>query len=697
MKAEDINILEFMSSKRQLVIPIYQRKYSWSSEQCTQLWDDILRAGQARAGRHFVGSIMYVVDNDAHNAPLRVIDGQQRLTTLSLLLVAISRALEDGEEPFDGFSKRKLENYYLKNGIETGDKARKLILSEADRFTMYAIVDNNELPTNYSQRIAVNFDFFKEQIEKNMADLRVICQGIARLHVVTVGLSSEYDNPQLIFESMNSTGQALSQADLIRNFVLLGEKTNVQEDLYNGHWRQMEKDFGQQAMNDGMFDSFMRHFLTLETVKIPKLRDVYREFKNYARSGSVTEQGIKELVKKIRRYARFYCKIAFGKESEPRLAIVFQDFCALKVDVAYPFLLALYADYHDKILSRDHFIEIVRLIESYVFRRAVCDLPSNIQKDFFANFHKSLDKNCYLESVKEHFCKMSSNQRFPDDDEFLKNIKKRNLYKFQKRNYWLWRFENHGSKERIKSNECSIEHIMPQNDNLSKEWKDALGSDWQRIHEQYLHTLGNLTLTGYNSEYSDKPFTQKRNMEGGFRHSRLNLNRGLGDVEEWNEDAIKTRAERLAAQACKVWGYPDLPEDIIEKIRQANAARPRYTIKDHPHLENAPVKEFYGSFHNAVFNLDSEVEREILKQHIAYKVDTNFADVVPQKKGLKLYLNMEFVDIDDPHGLCRDVTGTSHWGNGNVEVKFTDINQLSQIISLVRQSLEQQLADAGEI
>ena len=569
MDAKHSYLLKFVRDASQFVIPIYQRKYSWERIQCEQLWNDVLRAGKADiAGGHFIGSIVYVTDTDAHNAPLLVIDGQQRLTTLTLLIAALSRALDD-QEPMDGFSKKKLENYYLINDLETGDKFRKLVLSETDSDTLFSVIDNREWPDNCSRRIKDNFLYFQECIKNKAGDLQTVCRGLEKLLVVYVALSRKEDNPQLIFESMNSTGRELSQADLIRNFVLMGLETDLQTQLYNHYWHPMEQAFGQESY-DSHFGNFMRHYLTVKTGDIPKVNDVYAAFKTYARSEGIAELGIEELVKDIRQYSQFYCSMALGKEADADLKVAFHDLRELRVHVAYPLLLELYADFKSGALDRDDFLTAVRLIESYVFRRAVCSIPTNSLNRTFATFGRALKKNRYLESIKAHFLLMQTYRRFPSDEEFRKQIKVRDLYSLHSGSYWLRRFENFGRKEQVRVDECTIEHIMPQND-LTPEWKQAIGDEWKRVHEEYLHTLGNLTLTAYNSEYSNRPFKEKRDMEGGFRQSPLNLNAGLGELEEWTEAAIVDRADTLAKKASDVWRFPDIDANVLDAYRSEEA------------------------------------------------------------------------------------------------------------------------------
>jgi len=237
---------------------------------------------------------------------------------------------------------------------------------------------------------------------------------------------------------------------------------------------------------------------------------------------------------------------------------------------------------------------------------------------------------------------------------------------------------------------------MPQNDNLSSAWRADLGAEWQRVHETWLHTLGNLTLTGYNSEYSDRPFTEKRDMTGGFKESPLRVNQGLGLLERWDEEQIRKRAERLSTVAVDVWRFPTLAEEALAAYRKPGAAKSNYTINDHPQLLSDKIRPIFEAFRREVLALDPCVAEEYLKLYVAYKAETNFVDVIPQKNALQLSINMKWPDLSDPKGMCRDVSGMGRWGNGDVEVKLTSLDDLPYIIGLVRQSLELQLGNGAD-
>ena len=388
MKATEANLLKFLRKSPQFVIPIYQRNYSWTADECKQLWSDLMRAGRDEAvAAHFIGSIVYVersLSTVTNQEAMLVIDGQQRLTTSTLLIAALANHVDKAElgEPVEGFAARKLRNYYLLNPDEEGERHFKLLLSETDRDTLLAILQATPAPAESSTRIAENFQLFQDLVAQHQGELVAICKGISKLVIVDVSLDRSQDNPQLIFESMNSTGRELSQADLIRNYILMGLEPKLQTDLYKNYWRPMEKGFGQAAYAVH-FDAFMRHYLTTKTGEIPNVREVYSAFKAYARSRT---GDTRDLVADIYAFATYYCAMALGEEVEPDLKQAFHDLRELKVDVAYPFLLDAYHDYRKHRITADELLNIVRWVESYVFRRAICAIPTNTAQIAVENF-----------------------------------------------------------------------------------------------------------------------------------------------------------------------------------------------------------------------------------------------------------------------------------------------------------------------
>ena len=698
MKATESKFLAFLKNSPQFSVPIYQRTYRWDIEDCERLFSDVLHAGESeRVTAHFVGSIVYIQDDIyqvTNNAPLLVIDGQQRLTTMTLLLEALARCVGESE-PVPGFSAIKIRNYYLINDLEAGEKRFKLLLTQTDKTTLLDIVSNRSSGHERSIRIEENFAYFEDAIRGLNGNLESLCRGLEKVMIVDIALSRGQDDPQLIFESMNSTGKELSQADLIRNFILMGLEPAKQTRLYEEHWRPMEISFGQEGYST-YFDSFMRHFLTLKNGEVPKLREVYEEFKRFARNPgfatSVTENGIEALVSEIHQHADYYCAMVLGKEVDPELARAFVDLRDVEADVSYPLLLDVYGDYKKGLLEKNQLLQIIRFIESYIFRRSVCEIPSNSMQKTFATFGRNFKKEKYFEGFCAQFLTLSSKTRFPTDLEFQQRLRTRDLYNFRRKNYYLRRFENFNRKELVLVNEYSIEHIMPQNDNLSHEWQVELGDDWKNVHETMLHTLGNLTLTGYNSEYSDYSFSKKRDMDNGFAKSPLKLNDGLGQVARWDRQSIEARSMVLAQKALEIWSIPKVDEAVMLTYRRAAETRTNYTIENHPHLSVAGnTLDLFSRLRTEILAIDPIVTEEFLKYYVAYKAETNFVDIVPQARQLRLSLNMDFQDLIDPRGIVKDITDIGRWGNGNAEVRLSNIEDLPYVIDLIRQSFNAQM------
>lgn len=691
MKAEAKKILDFIEAGTfQFVVPVYQRMYSWDIKHCQQLLEDILKAGKNQVHAHFIGSIVYVADGvyGANNS-LLVIDGQQRLTTITLLLIALRDFLGEEKEILEKFSSRKIHNRYLVNRDEVGEKQYKLLLSENDKDTLIALVDKDKTPPKESsKKIQENFAFFQDKIQELQDDetLKILCKGIEKLMIVYVSLERDKDNPQLIFESMNSTGKDLSQADLIRNYILMGLEPNLQTRLYGKYWRAMEQDFGQENY-EKFFNAFVRHYLTIKSGEIPNIAKVYESFKEYHQNNNAE---MEVLLQDMKKYCEYFCFIAFKKEQDCELKNAFCNLLELQNDTAYPLLLALYEDYANARLSKEDFKEIVSLIESYIFRRAICEIPTNSLNKTFASFIKFIDKNSYMQSVKAHFLLLKSYARFPLNEEFKNALRRKDIYNFNKKSYLLTRLENHKRKEKISANEYTIEHIMPQNPNLSKEWQKDLGEHYKEIQEKYLHTLGNLTLTGYNSEYKDKPFKEKRDMQGGFRQSPLKLNDELRNLEMWNQEAIEKRTEALANKALEIWAMPELEQTLLDSYKQeAQNNKKTYNLSNYSF--NQKTREIFEVLHKEIMALDESIIQSYTKLYITYKLETNFVDIVPLKSKLKLYLNIPFNVLVDERGMARDVSNIGSWGNGDVEVGIESTQDITYCLGLVRQALERQL------
>ncbi|WJI99219.1 DUF262 and DUF1524 domain-containing protein [Helicobacter pylori] len=689
MKAEAMKLLDFIgkSQEKQLVIPIYQRVYSWEKEQCKQLWDDIVKTGgNDQMNGHFIGSIVFVQDGiytTSHNE-LLIIDGQQRLTTITLLFIALRNYLNDEDEFLEKFSRQKIQKRYLINSDEKGDKKFKLILSEPDRDTLLSLIDKNRRkPSEPSVKIVENFKLFEEWIRKNTDKLETIFKGLEKLMIVWIALKKEKDDPQLIFESMNSKGIELTQTDLIRNYIVMETEVGKQEDFYNQYWRAMEEDFKQ---NETLFNQFVRHYLTIKTGKIPKEKRVYEAFKGYQQKEGIE---IEDLLKDLQKYCGYFCQIAFKKEADKDLNKALSFLVDLEMDVVYPLLLELYSDYSDGVLSKQDFIPIIALIESYLCRRAVCGLGTNSLNKVFPSFTKKINKDQYLESIEAHFLSLEKTTgKFPKDSEFKDSFITIDFYKFKKNKYFLERLENFDTKEPVDTQKCNIEHIMPQT--LTPEWQRDLGENFEAIHEKYLHTIGNLTLTGYNYEYSNKPFQEKRDMEKGFKQSPLRLNQSLKD-SAFGEEEIKKRANELADWALKIWTYPKLDAETLEKYKPKKEKKV-YNLSSYKFGSHS--RELFDILSKEIKALDERITEKFNQKYIAYKFNKNFVDIVVQNKGLKLYLSMEFNELQDEVKEKLEIRDAFNIGRpcvGNMEVNLETKENIPYCLGLIKQVLEKQM------
>ncbi|MGL2459041.1 GmrSD restriction endonuclease domain-containing protein [Helicobacter pylori] len=706
MKADAIKLLDFIgkSQEKQFVIPVYQRVYSWGKEHCKQLWDDIIKTGgNNQIEGHFIGSILYVRNGITHSDPLLIIDGQQRLTTITLLCIALRNHSSDEVKILEKFSCKEIENHYLINSNKNGDKKFRLILSESDKDTLLSLIDKNKRkPSEPSVKIVENFKLFEKWISENTDKLETIFKGLEKLMIVYIALDKEKDDPQLIFESMNSKGIELTQTDLIRNYIIMETETEEkQKDFYNGYWRAMEEDFKQ---NETLFDRFVRHYLTIKTGEIPNIKKVYGAFKDYQQKEGIE---IEDLLKDLQKYCGYFCQIAFKKEADKDLNKALSFLVDLEMDVVYPLLLELYSDYSDGILSRRDFISIIALTESYICRRTVCGLGANGLNKIFPSFYKKIDKKQYLKSVEKHFGSLKGNQRFPNNDEFKDSFITIDFYHLKKSKYFLERLENSDTdtKEPVDTQKCDIEHIMPQT--LNPKWEGDLGENFEAIHEKYLHTIGNLTLTGYNSEYSNNSFQEKKDMKNGFKQSPLRLNQSLKGLESFDEKEIEKRANDLADWALKIWTYPILEAETLEeykpkKEKKEKKEKEEYKLKKEKKAYDLSSynfgpdsRELFDILRKEIKAFDERIIEKFNQKYIAYKFfKINFVDIVVQNKGLKLYLKIEFNELQDEIKeklKIRDVSNIGCPCFGNMEVKLETKENIPYCLGLIRQALEKQM------
>ena len=687
MDAQKGNIYRILDGNKQFLIPVYQRFYSWDIEQCKRLWNDIVEMQKEGKVGHFVGSIVNIAEQAMPTGVQKfmIIDGQQRMTTLTLLLLALrDYAAENPEDTT--ISARSINNVLLKNEYAEGDERYKLLLTETDRDILISLIEKKPIMEGTRSRLIENYNFFVGKLADKEIQPAEVYESIGKLQIVNITLDRTVDDAQAIFESLNSTGKELSESDLIRNYILMGLEPVEQTYVYEHLWRPMEQLFVYETQGTVM-DAFFRNYLTMKLPRIPKLGRVYEEFKLYHLNCEF--RTIRELCQDLLDYAKYYTDIVFIRSSDKDLKKLYEDIIDLKMEVSYPFLLKIHRDCDEGLITSDELKEILKLCISYVLRRSICEIPTNSHNKTFATMKNYIKTDDYVNSVKAFFLMLDSYKEFPDNDTFEVAFISRDIYNMRNRNYILSRLENFENKAPIIIGNYTIEHIMPQNKNLSREWQADLGDDWHEVQKKYLHTIGNLTLTAYNSEMSDRPFMDKMDMPGGFKESALRLNKYVVLQNEWNENNIQERANELAKKAESIWKYPNLTDAELEKYQEKDTTTEEYSLETYG--MNDVTRMLFEALDKRIMNLSPGVKREYKKLYVAYKLDTNFVDIIIQKERLLIVVNMKFSDIFDPNGICRDITGIGRWGNGDVELFMERKDELDQIMEIVKQSFDAQV------
>lgn len=693
MRAGNTTLNEFLTRQIKMNIPIYQRKYNWSLDECKQLFEDILSIGKDETRKsYFIGSIVVKKDSEELLDPLAevtLIDGQQRITTLTLIYCALCNYYKNIDERL---CRNIYGNYLVNHDL---DETNKLHLTKNDNESLKYII--NSIPTDKefkltpdnSINIYNNYEFFRNQI--NEENVETVIKGLKKLIFISVVLDQE-DNPQLIFESLNSTGLELNKNDLIRNYILMGLDTKHQNELYENYWYEIEQEF---KNNEWFFDEFIRYYLSFESGRLPKRADVYKEFKNHANGF----ENIDDLVKDVHKFAGYFSCIRFGKEEDPELRDAFDSLAELDFNVTLPFLLTAYDDYQNSLdnqdinLTRDEFIRIVKYVESYCLRRSICDIPTNSMNKTFARLSKEINKQDYYNYFVAAMFEKDTYKRFPTNDEVQEKLLNQNMYSKRKiLNHVLIAIENTEGKEFVSAENSTIEHIMPQN--LTKEWERELGSNYEEIHGIYLHTLGNLTLTPYNSELGDKSFFDKKTCDNGFCKSKLTLNEGLCELDRWTDKEIMDRTRILSKKIINIWKYPvktSRVSDILNHINETGDIE-EYTLDDFEELKNRTItRQLFDTLNILILKLDSSVDQVINKQYITYKKNKNFVEIIPLKTGLRLLLDIPLNELNDIRDSCEDVSNKGRWGTGLTRAYLKDEQDVNYIMDLIKQSYEYNL------
>ena len=650
-------------NNRQFIIPVFQRDYSWTREQCEQLWNDILRTGAGETnGGHFAGSIVYV-EADQSGAAFQkwlVIDGQQRLTTLTLLLIAlrdhISESGWSGGE--DSPTTEQIDDYYLKNVHKKGEQSYRLVLRRKDDTTFRKLLDGTsiaEFDESCSELIVDAYRFFTSALKKQECDIEEVYRGICRLIVVDVKLDRNVDNPQLIFESMNSTGVDLRQSDLVRNYLLMGLDESEQTRLYVHYWSKIESLFQASA---NAFDSFLRDYVALEKKLTQQILTdrVYDAFKVYWRPGGdkPLEELLQDMVQVARRYASF-----LGIEAIQRVPLSEAMSHMRALNTTQALLVMRLYDCHEKgQLSQDEFIRAVRLIESYLLRRAVLGLQTRGYWSVFARIAHSIDNQSAFNSFQVALARLRDNNRFPTNEEFKHALEERDLYSLRACKHFLDRLENADYKEPSPTQDYSIEHIMPRQIASVPEWQEMLGENWEEIHETWLHRLANLTLTAYNSEYRNRPFHVKKTVPGGFDQSAVRLNDYVRKQTQWTPIQMDTRGNQLIKRALEIWPFHDADRHSIQEA-DVRELRARAARRDAMSLEMSKhVRNLLGGIQESVRDFGDVIEVIEYKSVCCYG-PSFFAELLPMGNRVRVILPLEFGEVDNLSGLS--VHDASTW------------------------------------
>ena len=637
VKGEAKKIIKFLDgSDKRFIIPVYQRNYSWQKKQCEKLFNDLKNLISKPDSPHFFGSIVSSQAEGEGKEDYLIIDGQQRLTTISILLVAIVKLLA---EKLVSTSDLRLEEKITKKHLvdEYQDDQRKIrlkpIKDDCNAFdSLFGSQDDFILSSNVTK----NFLYFKERIIEENIDVSSLYEAISRLEIIDIFLHKE-DDPQLIFESLNSTGLALEEGDKIRNFILMGLKPKLQEEYYEKYWNKIEK------LTHYQVSEFFKDYLTLKLGRSVVIRDIYFTFKEYIQENNIqTEECLKDLLNFSKLY-EVIVKPTLSNRSYAHLLLRLQQ---LEFTVIHPLLLSILDLQNMGDITEDEVSESLRAIESYLLRRLIVGLPTNALNKVFATIGRDIERRVqqssatYVEVLKYLLLSKEESSRYPKDEEFIQSLFNKNIYAMSSKNkmYLFSCLENGDSKEqaqvieKLKDGTYSIEHVMPQT--LSREWKVDLGVENEIVHEKYLHTLPNLTLTGYNSVYSNKPFKDKLTIKDGFKDSNLRLNKYISSCAQWTETEMLERMKLLTQRAKEIWSLPTSTYLPPEKITDD------YTLQDDIDFTGRNLISF--DLFDTTYKVDNWKSMQI---HVVNELYEKFTDIIND-----LILDQTFDDLKSTSG-----------------------------------------------
>ena len=662
MKGSESKLIKYMEgADKRFVIPVYQRNYDWKIENCKQLYDDLIKVVRNGRKNHFFGSIVSTFNPDGDNEEYQIIDGQQRLTTVSLLLLAMYNLIKQGKVvPADNRLSDRIYEDYLVDKYQPEETRIKLKPIKNDRKAFGKLFDDEEEHIGGSN-LTTNYNYFYDRIQKEEITVDQLFQAIRSLEIINIRLDSE-DNPQLIFESLNSTGLDLSEGDKIRNYILMGLPAKQQEAFYEKYWNKIEENTNYQV------DLFVRDYLSVKQQATPSLNKIYFTFKGYVEDGELdTEPLLIDLLD----YARLYRVLLTGNVGDKRLSSCIYRLNRLETTVTRPFFLEVLRLNKEGTLTMDDVVEVFLATENYLFRRTICELPTNQLNKIFLLLHKEVIRydgtsDNYVEKLKYALISKKERARFPEDVEFAEAFGNKQIYSMNAKNkmYILERFENFGTIEdkdvyrHFDDGDYSIEHIMPQH--LTPAWAESLGQDYEQIHETWLHRMANLTLTGYNSKYSNNSFREKRDMANGFKDSGIRMNHWIATRDQWGEAELEERNVYVQQRALEIWSSPIASYRPIEKQLDS------YTLDDEIDLTGRKIARFvYVTMEQSVKNWAEMFESVVRMLHSEDKsVLNNLAYETDESVDLSTYVSYKkealrgYIEIDNGIYVERN---TSTW------------------------------------
>lgn len=668
MKGSETKLIKYMSgSDKRFVIPVYQRNYDWKIENCNQLYNDLIKLIHNDRNSHFFGSIVSVYNPDGANEEFLVIDGQQRLTTLSLLFLAMYNLMtEKVVIPEKESLREKIFEEYLIDKWKTDDTRIKLRPVKNDLNAYRKLFDDK---SDYitDSNITINYNYFYERIQRQEITIDELFVAISRLEIINITLNNE-DNPQLIFESLNSTGLALSEGDKIRNFILMGQPTAKQEEYYNKYWNKIEE------RTEYDVTLFIRDYLSIKRSLTPSMSKIYFSFKDYVESGKFN---VEELLIDLLKYANLYQILLKDNTEDRKLNGSIYRFNKLEITVTRPFFMEVLRLKEENILDLKDVVEIFSIIESYYFRRLICDLSTNMLNKLFLTLHKDVIKfdgttDNYVEKLKYILISKKDRARFPEDGEFKKEISTKSIYRSKNILYVLERFENHGTFEtknvweHIECGDYTIEHIMPQR--LTPAWVSSLGEDYQIIHETWLHRLANLTLTAYNQKYSNSIFDEKKNMQNGFLQSGIRMNQLIAQKNKWDIEELEDRNNYLKKIAVKIWPRPKSTFKPAVKLFDI------CTLDEEIDLTGSKIVKFsYKNIEQPVKNW-TEMYQSVLK--MLHSEDKSILIKLAANSDFNTELSLHVSNKNEDFTKCSEIDdGIYVWTNTSTQYKINTLKK----------------------